>query len=50
MEYYALVEHISPPTIKIPIPTYQKKKKKKKNFPFALEGQNPTIICEIALY
>ena len=27
MEYYALVEHICPPTIKIPIPTYQKKKK-----------------------
>ena len=47
MEYYALVEHICPPTIKIPIPTYQKKKK---NFPFALEGQNPTIICEIDLY
>ena len=28
MEYYALVVHICPPTIKIPIPTQKKKKKK----------------------
>ena len=33
MEYYALVEHICPPTIKIPIPTYQKRKKKKNPIP-----------------
>ena len=40
MEYYALVEHISPPTIKIPIPTYQKKKKKKK-FPIRARRAKP---------
>ena len=39
MEYYALVEHICPPTIKIPIPTYQKKKKKK--FPIRARRAKP---------
>ena len=38
MEYYALVEHICPPTIKIPIPTYQKKKKK---FPIRARRAKP---------